>query len=657
MIAIGEQYANLHSLRIVDAFRRRRFRTLSRFAEDEIIIPTGPAKNTPYRLDTQPYCALAYRAIESGLFNEIVATGPSQTGKTLQFFVIPLIYHLFEVNENVIGAVPDFDIVADKWENDILPVLERTRYRRLLPATGRGAKGGRSSKIRFRNGVELRWMTAGGGDKSRTAYTARVICMTEVDGFDTKAVTSPEASKINQIEARSRAWDRQHRIIYKECTVSLKEAHTWNRYTSGTQSQLALPCPHCLEFVSPERADLHGWKEATNDIQAEKARFHCPACGEQWSEDERANANRNAVLVHHGQHVTKDGLLVGNAPETRTLGFRWSAVNNLLISAGSVGVDEWQAARATDEDDAQRKMCQFVWAIPYHPVDEDDSDKITAEILAKQTSGYPRGQFPAGAELSLGIDVNKPVMHWTMTAMLPDGRGFIIDYGKQGIRSREVGFQSALLEGLQKLISRLSIYPFKAAGVDSRWRPEDVAFALKSIKDRRFRPYIGCGKGQFQAPDYYHPTAISTEIVAVGNEWYEKIHKTRRQIVVNGNANFWKLQVQSRIAMVLPSDEQSSRIDGPIKLYDAVDESEHFAFCRQLMAEETTIEHDAKRGPVTVFKAIRKANHWLDSTSISLVFADRLLSRRRQVVSSIPVAAMQSSSDSLSFSAQSKIGG
>src|SRR4051794_37244842 len=36
-------------------------------------------------------------------------------------------------------------------------------------------------------------------------------------------------------------------------------------------------------------------------------------------------------------------------PPTDTLGFRWSAVNNLFVTSGDLAADEWRASRAADE--------------------------------------------------------------------------------------------------------------------------------------------------------------------------------------------------------------------------------------------------------------------------------------------------------------------
>ena len=110
-----------------------------------------------------------------------MATGPTQSGKTLACFVIPLLYHLFEIRETVICGLPDIDMAMDKWSVDILPVIEQSQYRELLPTKGSGSRGGRVESIPFRNGATLKFMSGGGGDKSRAGFTSRVMVITETD--------------------------------------------------------------------------------------------------------------------------------------------------------------------------------------------------------------------------------------------------------------------------------------------------------------------------------------------------------------------------------------------------------------------------------------------------------------------------------------------
>jgi hypothetical protein len=94
--------------------RPQRLRSMREFAEEEVIIPDGPFAGRRFRCSTQPYIALWFDQVDSGHWSRFVATGPTQSGKTLSCFVIPLLYHLFEVGETVICGLPDMDMASDK---------------------------------------------------------------------------------------------------------------------------------------------------------------------------------------------------------------------------------------------------------------------------------------------------------------------------------------------------------------------------------------------------------------------------------------------------------------------------------------------------------------------------------------------------------------
>jgi len=246
--------------------RPRRVRSLRHFAEQEIVIPDGPFQGRRFRCDRQPYTGLWFDAVDTGNWSRCVATGPTQSGKTLAGFVIPLLYHLFEIGETVICGLPDMDMAIDKWREDILPAIEQSRFRDLMPRQGGGSRGGRVESLQFLNGATLKFMSGGGGDKSRAGFTSRVVVITETDGMDRPGAASRESDKITQLEARTRAYGSRKRV-YMECTVSTEEGRTWQEYTHGTKSRIVLPCPHCDAWVSPEREQLVGWQEAGSQAE------------------------------------------------------------------------------------------------------------------------------------------------------------------------------------------------------------------------------------------------------------------------------------------------------------------------------------------------------------------------------------------------------
>ncbi len=98
------------------------------------------------------------------------------------------------------------DKVGDKWRENILPVIEQSRYRDLLPRQGSNSRGGKVESLQLRNGASLKFLSGGGSDKSRAGFTARVVVVTETDGMDRPGNASRESDKITQLEARTRAY-------------------------------------------------------------------------------------------------------------------------------------------------------------------------------------------------------------------------------------------------------------------------------------------------------------------------------------------------------------------------------------------------------------------------------------------------------------------
>jgi len=293
--------AALEELRwAIQQSRAARLRTLREFAEQEIILPDGQYEGMRFRVSRQPYTALWLDEVDSGRWERFALLGPVQSGKTLLGCIIPTMYHLFEIGESVIFGVPTMELAADKWREDLRPAIEASRYRELLPRQGAGSKGGLFEAIQFGNGATLKLMSGRGKDEKRSAYTARVVVVTEADKMDVAGEASREADPISQLEARTSAYDFGRRI-YLECTVSIEQGRIWQEYISGTESRIVHPCPHCREWVSPEREHLRGWQDAKTVLDVrENAHFVCPACGKPLTSAQRLEMNLRAKLLHKG---------------------------------------------------------------------------------------------------------------------------------------------------------------------------------------------------------------------------------------------------------------------------------------------------------------------------------------------------------------------
>jgi len=610
------------------AARAPKLRSMLEFAEAEITLPTGPFKDFKFKADRQPWTRHWLNEIDSGQYTEHALTAVTQVGKSLLGFIIPTLYHLFEIGETVVCGLPSMDISGDKWREDFLPVIELTRYANLLPIGGRGSKGANNpTAIKFRNGSTLRFMSGGGNDKSRAAFTSRVIVITEADGLDTSSATSKETSKIHQIEARARSFGDRKRI-YKECTVSDDTGHIWSRYLTGTHSRLMLPCPHCSQFVLPDRENLHGWQDSPDEIQArEKSAFHCPSCGESWTDAERYKANHAAKLIHRGQSISSAGIIEGEHPQTRVLGFRASAVHNQFLSAAELGADEWNASREPIPEVAEKRMMQFVWALPYKSPDLENDIVSEAEVRRRIT-GISEKLVPADAEtLVVANDMGKRVCHWTAVAFRPGCCPHVVDFGTIPLRTDEIGIERAFAEGLAEL-ARFCEAGWQQEGggtvvprqvwIDSRYKPELIMQFLNTVPRNRYRPTMGKGSGQFSRTVYQKPKTQSKEIQFIGEEYHIAWHPSYSAHIVHVNADHWKSWLHARI--MTPRGDAESPAAGSFSIFEPRGGDRHVReYARHLTSEHREQTFEQGKGQVVKWVCDSSANHWLDATALCCV--------------------------------------
>lgn len=605
----------------VRSSRTPKLRPMRRFAEQELVLPDGPHKGELFRCENQPFSRHYLDAVDSRRYRRHVAVGPSQSGKTLIGFVLPILYHLFEIGETVIVGTPSETVARDKWKEDLLPAIAASRYADFLPTRGAGSKGGWGELMEFGHGAALRFMTAGGDDKSRAAFTARALVVTEVEAFGTTSETSGEADKLKQLQARLRAYRADQRVEYLECTVGEETGKTWREYSAGTRTMLALPCPHCAAFVVPEREHLTGWQDAANEFDAEdNSRVCCPACGVPWSEEQRVAANHAAVPLAHGQHI-EDGRPVGDPPRTHTFSFRWNAINNLFTTASEIGVDEWNARRDPDEENAEREMCLFVWAIPH----QSDTEIVTPLETAKlqRRTRFPHGLVPLAADwLTLGIDVGQYLCYWTLIGWnLETAAGWIVDYGRFDVPSKELGIDPGLLAALrsfrdEQMAAGWTHESGKAwqpdeVWIDSHWHPEPIRLWC-SESGEQFRSTIGYGTGRRGLEHYPRPKGVSPTVLRIEPGYHFVRHKDGSEYVAV-HVDPWKTNLHQRLGV--PEGP------GAIELYAATP-NDHLAFVKQLTAEEQRREFVEGKGERVYWHAKSKNNHWLDSTLLATVAAD-----------------------------------
>lgn len=604
--------------------RAPKLRTMRKFAEDEIVVSTGPCKGR-FRVRNQPFMGLWLDAVDSGQWRLFNSTGPRQGGKTLLNCIIPLMYHLFEIMETVIFAVPDLDIADDKYRENLLPAIAATRYVELLPTTGEGSRNGKvKNAVVFKNGATLKFMTGGASglasDRGRQGYTARVIIVTEKSTFGGTGDASVEANKLTQIRACTNSFGNKARF-YEESTLTTELDPTYIDLKQGTDSKIMAPCPHCAAYVAPEREHLSGWQEAQSDVEARNnAFFCCPACGEKIDESQRRAMNLRAVLVHRGQEVI-NGRVSGELPPTDTLGFRFSAFQNMFRSAGDVAVDEWKGARAADEEDAERGLCQFVWAKPYSTKVEKITP-LTREGIIHRLAKTPKGTVPAETQFfTVGVDWGQTfrTAWWVAIAWLADGSSVVVDYGHIDVNSDTLGVEPALALAEQEFRERCEkgwtfeghsyVRQPDAVFEDIGWKDTIIYAGIRGANANeatrgRYFPTKGFGSNQYNGQSYHAPKKTGATVLLIGEDYHVSAMPAHRVHLVEFNADVWKLIAQARLSCSL---EEA----GAMRLHAAMP-AEHKKFAAHILAERVHVVNVPDKGEVRKFKK-NGPNHLLDA--------------------------------------------
>lgn len=604
------------------------------FAEQEIRIPDGKYKGERFRCDRQPITRLLLDAMDAGHWTEFATTAISQDGKSLMGFVIPTMYHLFELKQTGVCGVTDMGMAGEKWEQDFLPAIEASRYREMLPRKGAGSRGGSRNleMVKFRNGAALKFMTSAGDDKSRSHFTAAFLALTEVDGMDESRQASREASPIEQMEARVRSYGHDARI-YKECTVSIDRGHIWQSYIGGTASQIVMPCSHCSTWVCPEREHFKGWQDAEDELQAEEfAHVVCPECAEPWTEEQRVEAVRQCKLLHKGQSIDKLGRIRGDLPRTRTLGFRWNAIHSLLQPLDAVGAKEWKAARSIDEDNAEKNMRQFYWTIPVEPGDMEITPLSVREICERQGT-TPQELIPAWADvIAWAADYGQYLAHWVLLAGSSerDSPIHVVDYGIQEVHSRQLTVEPALAQAMEQMAGMtdergwpdengVARHP-AACWHDSGWKPVPIYRHCRQAGAHHM-PAKGQGLGQYGGARYFMPKTTNATTIAI----YDGFHLAKIKNNDVGSVQLYEFdadRAKTRVheSLAVPMDEP-----GALLLPKTDRSVDHTTYAKHLLAERL-IEVD---GVMKFQKTPGHGghNHYLDATAMAKLALDRLIKR------------------------------
>lgn len=599
---------------ICRSMRPRRVRTMRRWAEEEFVIPDGDYQGTRFNPAIQPAHALWLDEIDSGRWREHYLLACQQSGKSVSGFLIPLLYHVFELRQTVICGIPLLDLRKDKWEMEILPAIEASRYRDLLPTSGAGSKGGVSALVKFQHGAAIRFMTGGGNDKTRSSFTAPVLVTTETEGFGSVSVSSSEnVTPLDQLRGRTSFYGSRARI-YHECTVENEHGIMWTGHQTGSGGQVMFPCPGCGTGIHPEREHLVGWHDHETELRAKQAvRWSCPSCGILFTESDRKQALRLARIVHRGQ-LFVNGEVQGANPETEVLSVRYGASANAFSEAGMIGVAEWRIKYQMETEAgeaASRALDQWTYT---RPIKEAAIviDPLDIQRLLMRQGKTARGFCPADTELlTAGCDVRKTQLHWFVIAWRKDGGPRLVDFGIERVPSADMPIGEAILvagetvqeyfragfpvEGSEDVLSVAQTL------VDAGYQTDDIEALC--AKDSTWLPAMGFGTGMLRDKKYAKPRNVRSARI-IGNGWH--VADVRGRLLVELDANKGKSALHR--ALSVPDHDSPHAL-----LFCSANQQDLRDMVYELTAEEQRDRHKPGVGLVTEWKPVRKRNHFLDA--------------------------------------------
>lgn len=556
-------------------------RSLKQFAREEIILPDdgGPYSGEPYDPTFQPYADILFDEIDSGNWSEIYVTGPTQSGKTLASFVIPLVYVVAELQKNVAVGIPIGEMVNDKWQVDLLPVLKASPFlSRLIPTKGPGSPGNRVvDHVTLANGVTIKFMTRGGSDASKAAFTASRVIVTEAAAWSQGVSTSKEADPLAQLRGRTRSRSRfdenqkidSDRQMLVEGTVTVPGDLPWKMKAHSSDSRLVCPCVHCKEYVQIEKENFGGFESSPTELDAAKdGCFFCPNCGEEINEEQRVEMVHKVKLIHKGQTISKAGKISGERPKTSVLFFRWSAFHNLFLKISDLAADAWKVAQyepdTPERDEAEKEENQQIWCKPAE-TKLVDTDPLDRGLVRKRQEKFTIGVIPTNTEfLAFGVDVGRWKCWYFGIAFRSDGTLHAPIFGamdtglsrKMSENERQIHEGEAIRDCLGRIFDLIENgFPvphgqMKKADitmVDTRYATQDVFAAIKERGTSMKGPFIGIqgvGKSQLNSRRYSQPKKATGIVRKICNRFYYEYSPEHRQVKVVLDVDYAKMGVQ-----------------------------------------------------------------------------------------------------------------
>ena len=597
-------------------------RDIITFAREEVVLAEGPREDQRFNPGWAPFSKIVLQALEnkSNLFKQAAIIAPAQSGKTLLCQGVKALYDTCELRIPIGYGGPTDDTVVASWNANMKPIIEKSKFKNLFPTEGAGSKSGVARNMQLKNGVQIYMFGGGGSDAQRSGKTVRNVIITEVDKMDEPGQSSREADPIRQIIARTFSYGEESFSIL-ECTVSNKDGRIWlEYYKRGSGGCVFIRCPHCRNWIYPEREFFVGWQEAKDVREAGKnASYACQKCGVLWNESDRLAAQQEPVLIHRKQEIDSDGKISGLAPEewTDKLGIRWNWMNvpMEMVSMAQVAAQEWECANedpdSRDRTNQEKELHQFRWAIPYE--ESTDTRKLTVNLIHKHGGDHDKTEIPPHSQFQVAaIDIQMRWCYWTVYGYAVTKGGltaWFIDYGIERFlpdgREHEEPSEGQVKGGLDRSVQTILEYNPLHIGVDINYYTNLVTRWVDERKGK-LRPLVGRGTNQFGSMTRGGKTGKKIDVPQACSHFADARLQNSGDIILFLNVDELKSDFQGRF--FIPQGE-----NGCIYLFRQI--ADFGTYARHLTAEHEEVTWVPGKGWQKKWKQLKKRNDLLDCST------------------------------------------
>jgi phage terminase large subunit GpA-like protein len=383
--------------------------TVSGFADQEIVVTTGPLAGTHWQTDYAPYQRGILDAFHETGVQTVVVMGSAQWGKTA-CAVNVVAYHIAHDPCTILVVEPTVDPMAkDFARNRLEPIIAASRILGELVSKKRAKDSSNTILTKnFRGGS-----IAIGGANSAASLAARSTRLLVLDEIDRYPPELPgEGNTIAIALKRTTSYGRRRRVLMLS-SPTLRDApiHAW--FQRGDQRRFYVPCPACRV------AFAYAWSQVKwIDDDPTTTRLHCPHCDHALDDVERL-----AVLAK--------GAWVADHPERRDksiISFHLWECYSPLSSLAAI-VTGFLQARAAQKRGDRSEMHTWQNTTLGEPIEPDQGEGVEPNaLLMRREPCDAEIDVPAGACcLTMGIDVQDDRLEVLVIGWGPGEEAWAID--------------------------------------------------------------------------------------------------------------------------------------------------------------------------------------------------------------------------------------